>query len=29
MLWEDFDQFFVMVDLCHINDYANYFYKEL
>jgi hypothetical protein len=29
MLWEDFDQFFVVVDLCHINDCANYFYKEL
>lgn len=29
MLWEDFDQFFVLVDICHINDNANYFYKEL
>lgn len=29
MLWQDFDQFFVIVDICHIDDNANYFYKEM
>ena len=29
MLWQDFDKFFVIVDICHIDDNANYFYKEL
>ena len=29
MLWQDFDKFFVIIDICHIEDNANYFYKEL
>jgi hypothetical protein len=29
MLWEDFDKFFVIIDICQIDDNANYFYKEL
>lgn len=29
MLWQDFDKFFVIVDICYIDDNANYFYKEL
>ena len=28
MLWQDFDNFFVVVDICHLDDNANYFYKE-
>lgn len=28
MLWEDFENFFVIVDICWINDNANYFYRE-
>ena len=29
MLWQDFDKFFIIIDICHIEDNANYFYKEL
>ncbi len=28
MLWEDFVQFFSMVDICRINDNAHYLYYE-
>ena len=28
MLWEDFVNYFAMVDICKINDNANYFYYE-
>lgn len=28
MLWEDFVNYFTMIDVCKINDNANYFYYE-
>ncbi len=28
MLWEDFVNFFAMIDICRINDNANYFYYQ-
>jgi hypothetical protein len=28
MLWEDFVNFFTMIDICRVNDNANYFYYE-
>lgn len=28
MLWQDFVRYFAMIDICQINDNANYFYYE-
>ncbi len=28
MLWEDFVDYFNMIDICKLNDNANYFYYE-
>jgi hypothetical protein len=28
MLWDDFERFFIVVDICKINDNAHYYYLE-